>query len=216
MDEQSATDLYCYREQNMNNTELHSISKPFVKPSFHEEKDKAKVRNETVDNFELSINMSLDQLVDEADITTNRAEIWSYYAYYIGNSGLSLFNFAPSQFQNLLSQSAYDAALGPGSVCSSTTIRCVLDFLGTKGRSINSIVLISNGISFALQSVLVLLLGSFADYGTWRPYILVGTSLVAWAIGFAWMGVYTADKWRTGVGLYIVGLIAYQTCLTFW
>ena len=26
---------------------------------------------------------------------TERKEIWSYYAYYIGNNGLTLFNFGP-------------------------------------------------------------------------------------------------------------------------
>jgi len=35
---------------------------------------------------------------------TDKWEIWSYYAYYIGNNGLTLFNFAPTAFQNLLSQ----------------------------------------------------------------------------------------------------------------
>jgi F0F1-type ATP synthase assembly protein I len=30
------------------------------------------------------------------------------------------------------------------------------------------------------------------------------------------LGVHTEDKWHIGVGLYIVGLIAYQTTLTFW
>lgn len=41
-------------------------------------------------------------------------------------------------------------------------------------------------------------------------------SVIAYALGFAWLGVHTADKWQIGVGLYIVGLIAYQTTLTFW
>lgn len=39
---------------------------------------------------------------------TDRIEIWSYYSYYIGNNGLSLFNFAPTAFQNLLYQQAGD------------------------------------------------------------------------------------------------------------
>ena len=30
------------------------------------------------------------------------------------------------------------------------------------------------------------------------------------------MGVHTSEKWKTAAGLYIVGLIAYQTTLTFW
>jgi len=39
---------------------------------------------------------------------------------------------------------------------------------------------------------------------------------VAWGVGFGWLGVHTPDKWKIGCGLYIVGLIAYQTTLTFW
>ena len=89
---------------------------------------------------------------------TSRGEVWAYYAYYIGNNGLTLFNFAPTAFQNLLYQAAGDAE--------------VLHFLG-RDRTINSIVLLANGISFAIQVVLFLILGSFADYGKWRPWILI-------------------------------------------
>lgn len=60
------------------------------------------------------------------------------------------------------------------------------------------------------------MIGSFADIGNWRPNILIVLSIVAYAIGFAWLGVHTKEKWEIGVGLYIVGLIAYQTTLTFW
>ncbi|KAE8444004.1 hypothetical protein EG329_001133 [Mollisiaceae sp. DMI_Dod_QoI] len=132
---------------------------------------------------------------------TDKWEIWSYYAYYMGNNGLTLFNFAPTAFQNLLYQAAGDG----------TTLR----FAGRE-RTINSIVLLSNGISFALQIVVFLFLGSFADFGTWRPNILIVLSLVAWGIGFGWLGVHDASKWEVATGMYIVGLIAYQTTLTFW
>lgn len=132
---------------------------------------------------------------------TTKLEIWAYYAYYIGNNGLSLFNFAPTAFQNLLYQAAGDSG--------------TLVFAGTR-RSINSIVLLSNGISFAIQVVVFLIIGSFADFGNWRPAILIVLSIIAYAIGFGWLGVHTEDKWHAGVGLYMVGLIAYQTTLTFW
>ena len=33
---------------------------------------------------------------------------------------------------------------------------------------VNSIVLLTNGISFAFQAVLLLMIGAWADYGTWR------------------------------------------------
>ena len=31
----------------------------------------------------------------EPNFKTSRSEIWAYYAYDVGNNGLSLFNFAP-------------------------------------------------------------------------------------------------------------------------
>ena len=33
---------------------------------------------------------------------------------------------------------------------------------------VNSMVLLTNGISFAIQAVLLLMIGAWADYGTWR------------------------------------------------
>lgn len=78
---------------------------------------------------------------------TSRWEIWAYYAYYIGNNGLTLFNFAPTAFQNLLSQAAGDAG--------------IIHFAGAD-RTINSVVLSCNGISFAIQIVIFLVIGSYA------------------------------------------------------
>lgn len=78
---------------------------------------------------------------------TSTKEIWAYYAYYIGDNGLTLFNFAPTAFQNLLYQAAGDAE--------------VLHFAG-RDRTINSIVLLANGISFAIQVLIFLVVGSYA------------------------------------------------------
>ncbi|KAL9026728.1 MAG: hypothetical protein Q9196_004644 [Gyalolechia fulgens] len=140
---------------------------------------------------------------DQFDPTyeTTRREIWAYYAYYVGDSGLPLFNFAPTAFQNLLSQAAGDSEL--------------LHFAG-RDRTINSIVLLANGISFAIQVVIFLIIGSYADFGRSRPNILMVLSIVAFGIGFGWLGVHTANKWEVAAGMYIVGLVAYQTTLTFW
>lgn len=132
---------------------------------------------------------------------TSKWERWAYYCYYIGNNGLTLFNFAPTSFQDLLYEAAGDSER--------------LQFLGAY-RTINSIVLLANGISFAIQVVLFVVLGSMADYGRWRPWILFFWSIVAFALGFGWLGVHTQDKWHVATGLYMVGLIAYQMCITFW
>ncbi|KAI6795029.1 hypothetical protein KC361_g5279 [Hortaea werneckii] len=137
---------------------------------------------------------------------TSKYEIWSWYSYYIGNNGLTLFNFAPTASQNLVSQQAEKIG-GP----SNTTLR----FAGSE-RTINSIILLCNGISFAIQIVIFLILGSYADFGTFRPNILIVLTLIAWGIGFGWLGVHDPADWQTGLGLYIVGLIAYQLCLTYW
>ena len=84
---------------------------------------------------------------------TSKWEIWAYYSYYIGNNGLTLFNFAPTAFQSLLSVAAGESGY--------------LDFAG-RSRNINSIVLLSNGISFAIQIVLLIGIGSYAG-----NYVLV-------------------------------------------
>lgn len=139
----------------------------------------------------------------EGDVpTTSKWEIWAWYAYYIGANGLSLFNFGPTAFQSLLSQAApKDTGL--------------LSFAGAE-RDVNSIVLVANGISFALQAVLFLVIGSYADFGTGRRWVLFVWSLIAYGVGFGWLGVHTPDKWKTAAVLYIVGLIAYQLTLTYW
>ncbi|CAJ2511882.1 Uu.00g075070.m01.CDS01 [Anthostomella pinea] len=78
---------------------------------------------------------------------TTKWEIWSYYCYYIGANGLALFNFGPTAFQNLLAQAApEDTGL--------------LRF-GGQDRNINSIVLLANGISFAIQAALFVVIGAW-------------------------------------------------------
>ncbi|PTB52415.1 hypothetical protein M431DRAFT_91416 [Trichoderma harzianum CBS 226.95] len=138
----------------------------------------------------------------EGDIpTTTKWEIWTWYGYYIGANGLSLFNFGPTAFQNLLDQAAPESGL--------------LMFAG-RLRDVNSIVLLANGISFALQAALFLIIGAYADFGTGRRWILIVWSIIAYGIGFGWLGVHHPDQWKIGTGLYIVGLIAYQLTLTYW
>ncbi|TFY73703.1 hypothetical protein EWM64_g10309 [Hericium alpestre] len=147
--------------------------------------------------------------------TTTRRELWCFYLYYIGNNGLSGFNFGPSQFQNLLYLAGYDPAQPPFTAPCGSDTGCVLPYLG-RVRDINSIVLTTNGISFAIQAVLLLVIGAWADYGRWRPNITIFFTLVAVGVSFGWLGVEEPSKWRAGVALYILGLITYQCALTFW
>ncbi|KAF5372739.1 hypothetical protein D9615_010120 [Tricholomella constricta] len=152
---------------------------------------------------------------DAPQCTTTRKELWSYYVYYVGNNGLSGFNFGPSQFQNLLFLAGYDPMHEPFTVACSSDNGCVLPYLG-QVRDINSIVLLTNGISFAIQAALMLAIGAWADYGCWRPNITVFFTLLAVGVSFGWLGVDNPEHWHAGVALYTLGLIAYQCSLTFW
>lgn len=137
---------------------------------------------------------------DEA-FQTSKVEVWSYYLYYVGENGLGPFNFGPTAFQNLLSIAAGDAD------------RIV--FFGSL-RSTNSAVLLANGVSCAINVVLFLLIGSLADFGSWRPMILIFWTIVGFALSMAWLGVQDISHLGAATALYIVGLIAYQMCLSFW
>ncbi|KAG5647013.1 hypothetical protein DXG03_001738 [Asterophora parasitica] len=104
--------------------------------------------------------------VEAPQRTTTKLELWSYYIYYVGNNGLAGFNFGPAQFQNLLFLAGYDPTQEPFTAACGKN-GCVLPYLG-QVRDINSIVLLTNGISFAIQAVLLLAIGAWADYGYWR------------------------------------------------
>lgn len=71
-----------------------------------------------------------DELEDQdSQWTTTRTELWSYYLYYVGNNGLSGFNFGPSQFQNLLFLAGYDPAQAAFTAACGDD-GCVLPYLG--------------------------------------------------------------------------------------
>lgn len=52
-------------------------------------------------------SINLNQL--DAKYEASKYEFWAYCAYYIGNSGLCLYQIAPIAFQNLLSQASQAA-----------------------------------------------------------------------------------------------------------
>ncbi|KAJ4163632.1 hypothetical protein LMH87_005349 [Akanthomyces muscarius] len=154
-------------------------------------------------NVERQIAMPV--LQEEEIATTSKWEIWSWYAYYVGANGIGPFNFAPTAFQNLLSQAATASGPNTGS----------LTFAGRE-RDINSTVLLCNGLSFGIQTALFLVIGAYADFGTGRRWLLLGTSILAYAVGFAWIGVHDAGQWKIAAALYMAGSITYQLTTAYW
>ncbi len=94
----------------------------------------------------------LESVEDEegSKYTTSRLELWSYYVYYIGNNGLSGFNFGPSQFQNLLYLAGYDPKDPP--FVTPCDDACVLPYLG-RVRDSKSFRVDKNSIDRAIQSI---------------------------------------------------------------
>ena len=111
-----------------------------------------------------------------------------------GNNGLPGFRFGPSQFQNLLHFAGYDLSYPPFTKPCDSGSNCVIPFMGQVRNSpaffhlshmrcssmsppfiyilllwvVNSIILLTNGICFAIQAVMLLMIGAWADYGTRR------------------------------------------------
>ncbi|KAF8485833.1 autophagy-related protein 22-like protein [Russula ochroleuca] len=151
----------------------------------------------------------------QGEWTTSRRELLSFYLYAIGNNGLAGFRFGPAQFQNLLNFAGYDPSQPPFAKPCDRGSDCVLPFMGHV-RNINSIVLLSNGMCFAFRAVMLLMIGAWADYGTWRPNILICFTILSVGSSFAWLGIQEPSKWPGAVVLYILSTISCQCCFTFW
>lgn len=74
--------------------------------------------------------------------------------------------YAATLFQSLLNAAGHDSVTG--GACGTGT--CLLNFGGE--RPIASVVLIANGICFAVMTLLFTTIGSMADYGSWNRWIL--------------------------------------------
>jgi hypothetical protein len=70
-------------------------------------------------------------------------------------------------FQSLATAAGFDPVAGPGSSCtgSGSSGHCVLPWAGGT-KAVSSVVLIANGVSFAVMTAIFTSLGSAADYGT--------------------------------------------------
>ena len=196
-----ASEVEAENEPAVGDTSAPGLDRETNKPAPAVDNDEKRTPSPVTPPVEEQRELVTPALEDGSNPTTGKWEVWSWYAYYIGANGLALFNFGPTAFQNLLSQAAGDSGL--------------LEFAG-RARDVNSIVLLCNGISFAIQAVLFLVIGAYADFGSGRPYVLMVWSIIAYGIGFGWIGVHDPEKWQVGIGLYIIGLIAYQLTLTYW
>ena len=119
-------------------------------------------------------------------------------------------------FQSLATAAGYDPVKGPGSSCNAADAsgQCVLPW-GGGTKAVSSVVLVSNGVSFAvsllpqmhhdrhadpvtrwnvkIMTAIFTTIGSAADYGTFGRWLLLILTVVCWGAQFASMSLTCAS-----------------------
>ncbi|KAF8874347.1 MFS general substrate transporter [Infundibulicybe gibba] len=146
-----------------------------------------------------------------------RRELWSYYLYYNGDNGVGPLGFSMTLFQSLANAAGFDPVKGPGSSCSAPDAsgQCVVPW-GSGTKAVSSVVLIANGVSFAIMTLIFTTIGSAADYGTFGRWLLFVITCICWAAQFASMSLTVPSRWTLAMGLYMVGFISYGATLVFY
>ena len=93
-------------------------------------------------------------------------------------------------FQLLTTNAGYDPVKGPGSSCTASDAsgQCVVKW-GGGTKAVASVVLIANGISFAIMTAIFTTIGSAADYGNFGRYLLLVVTIICWGAQFACMAL---------------------------
>ena len=107
--------------------------------------------------------------------------------YYNGDNGVGPLGFSMTLFQSLANAAGFDPVAGPGSSCQAPDAsgQCVVPWGKGKTKSVSSVVLIANGASFAVMTLIFTTIGSAADYGTFGRWLLLAVTLVCWAAQYA-------------------------------
>ncbi|KAF8334337.1 autophagy-related protein 22-like protein [Cantharellus anzutake] len=146
-----------------------------------------------------------------------RRELWSYYLYYNGDNGVGPLGYSMTLFQSLATQAGWDPVKGKGSSCGAPDAsgQCVLPWNGGT-KSVSSIVLISNGLSFMFMTFIFTTIGSSADYGHFGRWLLFVCTIVCWSAQFGSVGLVGPSTWHAAMALYMIGFISYGATLVFY
>lgn len=153
---------------------------------------------------------------DREPVVTRR-ELWSYYMYYNGDNGVGPNGFSMTLFQSLATSAGWDPVKGRGSSCSAPDAsgRCVLPWAGGT-KAVSSVVLLANGITFAVMTLIFTTIGSAADYGTFGRWLLFSVTVICWASQYTAMILTSPSRWGAAMAIYMVGFISYGATLVFY
>ncbi|KAF8512989.1 autophagy-related protein 22-like protein [Gautieria morchelliformis] len=155
--------------------------------------------------------------VDNDGPVVTRKELWAYYMYYNGDNGVGPLGYCMTIFQSLATAAGFDARLGPGNPCTVTTSSsmCLLPW-GSGTKSVSSVVLVANGVSFAVMTALFTTIGSAADYGTFGRWLLLVVTVISWGAQFASISLTSPDRWGAAMGLFMISFVSYGATLVFF
>ncbi|ORX37289.1 autophagy protein [Kockovaella imperatae] len=131
---------------------------------------------------------------------TTKKEYWAYVLWFVLGQGVGVGNYGSAVQQALLNQ-----AFPSG-------------FVEWGGRylPLNSMILDLTGILFAVQVVCLVLIGPYADYGNWRPYILQFFTFILCATTLGFAGLKNGSDWQVANFLYILGSVALNVANSFY
>lgn len=181
--------------------------------------------NEEIDNCTTSIH-ELDTAaqshnglfissISKGDPIVNRAELWAYYLYYNGDNSVGPIVYTTTLFQSLAFGAGFDPTKGPGSACGSASGQCVLPWAGGT-KTVSSVVLVANAVSFAVMTLIFTTISSAADYGDFGRWLLFVLTCICWAAQFACVSLTSPSRWRVAMALYMISFISYGATLVFY
>ncbi|KAG1892074.1 autophagy-related protein 22-like protein [Suillus subluteus] len=184
-------------------------------PAFHADV-KQVVDIKSDDSPDLNANQIAISSISKDEPFVTRRELWSYYLYSNGGNGVGL-GYTQTLFQGLATAAGYDPVAGPGSSCLADTAsgQCIVPW-GSGTKSVSSVMLTADGISFAIMTAILTTIGSAADYGTFGRWLLFAITVVCWAAQYACMALTTPNRWVLAMVLYIIGFVSYSVTLVFY
>ena len=196
-------------KSTQNDARYDIISKHVTADATYVDETKKKEIKENLAKYEQLFGADEDAFVQP---TTSRKELWSYYLYYNGDNGVGPGSYSQALFQSALTSAGWDPAITPIEKGNCGNAGCVVSW-GSGTRSVASVVLIANGLCFAIMTVIFVALGSAADYGTFGRWLLLFLTVVCWVFQYGMMAIRHPSQWPAAMVLYVISYIAYVKAL---
>ncbi|KAF8261785.1 autophagy-related protein 22-like protein [Lactarius quietus] len=87
--------------------------------------------------------------------------------------------------------------------------------LGSGTMAVSSIVLVANGVSFAIMTVVYATFGPVADYRMIGRWLLLISTIICWAAQFASISLTSPSRWGAAMALYMISFTSRGIILAF-